>query len=50
MPEDKKEEYNALQYPEGVDRVEEEMLGFLPDDKQVKDLFMNDILQWLIQW
>ncbi len=42
--------YNALAWPEGVDRVEEEMLPFLPDVKQVKDLFMTDILQWLIQW
>lgn len=44
------EEYNAIQYPEGIERVEKEMLGFLPDDKAVKDAFMVDILQWLIQW
>ncbi len=42
--------YNALAWPEGIDRVEVEMLPFLPDNKAIKDLFMNDILQWLIQW
>lgn len=43
-------DYRATAWPEGIDRVEAEMLPFLPDDKNVKDLFMNDILQWLIQW
>lgn len=43
------EEYNVLEYPEGVERAKEEMLNFLPDDEEVKDLFMDNILQWLIQ-
>ena len=43
------EEYNALQWPEGV-KKDEELLTFLPEDETVRDLFMNDVLQWLIQW
>lgn len=44
------EVYNALEYPEGVKRASQEMLPFLPEDETVRDLFMNDVLQWLIQW
>lgn len=44
------EEYNVLEYPEGVKRAEKEFLDFLPEDENARDLFMNDILQWLIQW
>ncbi len=44
------EEYNVTQYPEGVERAKEELLDFLPDDERTKDLFMVDLLQWLIQW
>lgn len=44
------EEYNALEYPEGIERVKEEMLSFLPDDDEAKDVFMDIVLQWLIQW
>ena len=47
---EEKKLYNAISWPEGVERVENEMLGFLPDIKEVKDLFMTDLLQWLIQW
>jgi|GEM_PF-4964978 len=43
------EGFNALAWPEGVDKVEE-WLDFLPDDKAIRDLFMTDVLQWLIQW
>ncbi len=42
--------YNVLQYPEGVERAKNEMLGFLPDDDNVKEGFMKDLLQFLIQW
>ena len=44
------EEYNALQYPEGVERISEEMLAFLSDDKAAQEAFMVDVLQCLVQW
>ena len=44
------EEYNVLQYPEGVERAEEKLLNLLPEDKDARDLFMNSVLQGLIQW
>ena len=43
------EKYNAIAYPEGVERAEE-FLIFLPDDKAVRDGFMLTLLQFLIQW
>lgn len=43
------EDYNVLEYPEGVERAEEEMLFFLPDIKEVKDAFISDLLYWLVQ-
>lgn len=46
----KTEAFNALEYPEGVKKVSKEMLPFLPEDEKVRELFMNDVLQWLIQW
>ena len=44
------EEYNALQYPEGVGHMAKELLTFLPDDQNVRELFMTDLLLWLIQF
>lgn len=43
-------EYNVVQYPEGVEKFKEEELVFLPDIPEVKDQFMLDYLQWMIQW
>ena len=44
------DKYNVLQYPEGIERAKQEILGFLPDDDLVKDSFMKDLLQLLIQF
>ena len=43
------EKYNAIAYPEGVERAEE-FLCFLPEDKNIRDGFMDTLLQFLIQW
>ena len=43
-------EYDVTQYPEGWERVENEELGFLPQDPETRDNFMTDMLQWIIQW
>lgn len=44
------EEYNALKYPDGVERVAEEMLDFLPDDREFRIAYMDVLLEWLIEW
>lgn len=43
-------EYDVTQYPEGVDRIRDEELVFLPEDPKVRDEFMLGLLQWLVQW
>jgi len=43
-------EYDVTEYPAGYDRVEQEELVFLPQDPEVRDAFMTDMLQWLVQW
>lgn len=43
-------EYDVTQYPEGYEKFRDEELGFLPEIPEVKDQFMLDYLQWLIQW
>ncbi|MFA0815254.1 MAG: hypothetical protein ACC608_05650 [Anaerofustis sp.] len=43
-------DYNILDYPNGYDRVRDEELVFLPEDKAIREGFMIDMLQWLIQW
>lgn len=43
------EKYNAIAYPEGVERATE-FLDFLPEDPEIRNAFMNDLLQFLIQW
>lgn len=43
-------EYNVATYPEGYEKVKNEELAFLPEDEATRELFMMDLLQWLIQW
>jgi hypothetical protein len=43
-------EYNVAKYPEGYEKIKKEELPFLPDDEDTREFFMNDLLQWLIQW
>lgn len=42
--------YNVLDFPEGYDRVRDEELVFLPEDKNIREGFMANMLQWLIQY
>lgn len=39
-----------LRYPEGREKVKNEELNFLPEDDAIREEFMRDYLQWLIQW
>ena len=41
---------DITRYPEGYEQLKEEELVFLPDNQQIKDEFMLDILQFLTQW
>ena len=43
-------QYDVTQYPEGYNKVRDEELVFLPEDPQIREVFMTDMLQWLIQW
>ncbi|MFY9140452.1 MAG: hypothetical protein WBJ83_10605 [Thermacetogeniaceae bacterium] len=43
-------EYNVAKYPEGYEKVKNEELNFLPDDEDIRESFMTELLQWLIQW
>lgn len=40
--------FDVKNYPEGFERVKEELLTFVPDDK--KERFMVDLILYLIQW
>lgn len=41
------EEYNVMQYPEGVDKAKE-YLAFLPEIDVVRDAFMDSLLFFLV--
>ena len=43
-------DYDITEYPEGYDKVKDEELVFLPEDPELREDFMTDMLQWLIQW
>lgn len=44
------EEFNVLEYPEGVERAKKELLDFLPEDDEIREQFMTTILNVLIKW
>lgn len=37
-------------YPEGYEHVRDQELNFLPDDPEVRELFMDSMLMWMLQW
>ena len=43
-------EFDVTQYPEGYERIMKEELTFLPDDPEVRQLFMETMFVWLLQW
>ena len=43
-------EYDVTEYPEGYDKVRDDELVFLPEDPEVREDFMTDMLQWILQW
>jgi len=45
-----KKQHIFFVYPEGREKVKNEELNFLPEDDAIREEFMRDYLQWLIQW
>ena len=43
------EEFSVTTYPEGWERVKEELLEFLPDDDIVKEAFMARLVYLLLK-
>lgn len=43
-------QYDVTQYPEGYEKVRDEELVFLPEDPVLRQVFMDTMLLWLLQW
>lgn len=43
-------EYNILDYPNGYEKVRDEELVFLPNDKNIREGFMVSMISWLLQF
>jgi len=43
-------DYDVTAYPEGFERVMNEELVFLPEDKEVRKQFMDMLLLWMVKW
>jgi len=42
------EEYDVTVYPEGYERVRDEELVFLPEDPEVREAFMVQLLDFML--
>lgn len=43
-------EFDVTKYPEGYDKVKADDLGFLPDDPEVREAFMETMMQFMLQY
>ena len=40
--------YDVTQYPEGFEKIRDEELSFLPDDPVVKQVFMDNLVNFML--